>query len=68
MTDTLCDLSTHEISQDFMATSLKIVSELDDVLLDSATTSHMFWKHLAFTNYMPPTKDKAVLVGNGYPL
>jgi hypothetical protein len=32
-----------------MATNVE--TALDDVLLDSAATCHMFWHHHSFTNY-----------------
>jgi hypothetical protein len=60
----LCDLSTQKISQVFMATSLNSGSELDDILLDSATTSHMFQKHLTFTNYLLENSVHTIVLHN----
>jgi hypothetical protein len=65
---TLYDLGTHEIGQVYMATTSNSASDADDVLLDSAATSHMFRKHLTFTNYRPSMENKTVLAGNKHPL
>jgi hypothetical protein len=65
---TLCDLSTREIGQVYMATTSNSATEADDVLLDSAATSHIFRKHLTFTNYRPSMENETVLVGNKHPL
>jgi hypothetical protein len=68
MTHTLCDLSTCEIGQVYMATTSNSATEADDVLLDSAATSHMFKKRLTFTNYRPSMENETVSVGNKHPL
>jgi hypothetical protein len=51
-----------------MATTLNSASDADDVLLDSAATSHMFRKHLTFTNYRPSMVNETISVGNKHPL
>jgi hypothetical protein len=66
-THTLCDLGTREIGQ-LMAITSNSASDADDVLLDSAATSHMFRKRLTFTNYRPSMVNETVSVGNKHPL
>jgi hypothetical protein len=51
-----------------MAINSNSVSTADDVLLDSAATSHMFRKRLTFTNYRLSLENETVLVGNKHPL
>jgi hypothetical protein len=51
-----------------MATNSNSASTADDVLLDSAATSHMFRKRLTFTNYRPSLENETVSVGNKHPL
>jgi hypothetical protein len=67
-THTLYDLGTREIGQVYMATTLNNASKADDVLLDSAATSHMFRKCLTFTNYRLSMENETVSVGNKHPL
>jgi hypothetical protein len=51
-----------------MATNLNSASDADNVLLDSATMSHIFRKCLIFTNYRPSMENKTISVGNKHPL
>jgi hypothetical protein len=67
-THALCDLGTCEIGQVYMATTSNSATEANDVLLDSAATSHMFRKYHVFANYRPPIEDETVLAGNKHPL
>jgi hypothetical protein len=66
----LCDLGTHEIGQVFMAVGS--TPDTNDILLDSAATSHMFCHmfcecHLFFS-YTSSTKNETVSVGDKHAL
>jgi hypothetical protein len=65
---TLCDLGTCKIGQVYMATNSNSASDAGNVLLNSAAMSHMFRKHLNFTNYRPSMEKETVSVGNKHPL
>jgi hypothetical protein len=51
-----------------MATTSNSASDADNVLLDSAAMSHMFRKHLTFTNYRPSMENETISVENKHPL
>ena len=62
----LHDLGTHELGHVYMAVGSFPGAE--DILLDSAATSHMFCDHHLFTNYVPSTDNETVAVGDQHPL
>jgi hypothetical protein len=58
----LWDLGTCEIGQVFMAVGS--IPDTDDILLDSAATSHMFCARHLFSSYTSSTKNETVSVGD----
>jgi hypothetical protein len=61
----LQDLGTREIGQVFMAVSG--IPDTNDILLDSAATSHMFCEHHLFSSYTSSTENETVIFANQEP-
>jgi hypothetical protein len=58
----LRDLGTHEIGQVFMTTGS--IPDTNNILLDSAATSHMFCKRHLFSSYASSTENETISVGD----
>jgi hypothetical protein len=58
----LPDLGTHEIGQVFMAVGN--IPDTNDILLDSAATSHMLCEHHLLSSYTFSTENKTMSVGD----
>ena len=64
--DSLWDLGVRKVGRVFMV--LSSLREPADVILDSASTLHMFSDHSAFIQYTPLTSGKTISVGDGHEL